>query len=466
MIRLSIADRTRGLQGNITLPASKSISNRALLLSQLCADGPALLSNVADCEDTQVMREALLGSTGQRVNRSTGQQVNTSTRWMRSAKRLVDSLTCCLVDPTIIDVRGAGTAMRFLTAFFAQREGADVVLTGIERMKQRPIAPLVDALRALGADITFMEKEGCPPLHIRGRKLHGDMICVDGSISSQYVSALLMIAPMTGASRLTLTGRIVSRPYIEMTRALMAHFGVLTTWEDEHTLLIPTSTYRAKPLAIEGDWSAASYWLAFEALARQQGIPYDVTLNGLTTPSLQGDSICAEFFNKSTSQQVNKSTSREVEKSTSQQVNKSTSHVDPIIVDFTDCPDLVQTMAVAYCLLGQPYTFTGTESLRIKETDRIAALIAELGKLGYTLTYEDGTLSYKSTSQQVSRSTSGPGAVPVIATYNDHRMAMAFALAAMTHDAVCIEHPEVVSKSYPAFWDDLRSVGFKIVSSE
>ena len=356
--------------------------------------------------------------------------------------------------------------MRFLTAFFAQREGADVVLTGIERMKQRPIAPLVDALRALGADITFMEKEGCPPLHIRGRKLHGDMICVDGSISSQYVSALLMIAPMTGASRLTLTGRIVSRPYIEMTRALMAHFGVLTTWEDEHTLLIPTSTYRAKPLAIEGDWSAASYWLAFEALARQQGIPYDVTLNGLTTPSLQGDSICAEFFNKSTSQQVNKSTSREVEKSTSQQVNKSTSHVDPIIVDFTDCPDLVQTMAVAYCLLGQPYTFTGTESLRIKETDRIAALIAELGKLGYTLTYEDGTLSYKSTSQQVSRSTSGPGAVPVIATYNDHRMAMAFALAAMTHDAVCIEHPEVVSKSYPAFWDDLRSVGFKIVSSE
>ena len=346
--------------------------------------------------------------------------------------------------------------MRFLTAFFAQREGADVVLTGIERMKQRPIAPLVDALRALGADITYTETEGCPPLHIRGRKLHGDMICVDGSISSQYVSALLMIAPMTGASRLTLTGRIVSRPYIEMTRALMAHFGVQTTWEDEHTLLIPSSAYRAKPLAIEGDWSAASYWLAFEALARQQGIPYDVTLNGLTTPSLQGDSICAEFFNKSTS--------REVEKSRSQHVNKSTSHVDPIIVDFTDCPDLVQTMAVAYCLLGQSYTFTGTESLRIKETDRIAALIAELGKLGYTLTYEEGTLSYKSTSQQVSRATSG--AVPVIATYNDHRMAMAFALAAMTHDDVCIEHPEVVSKSYPAFWDDLRSVGFKIVSSE
>ena len=351
--------------------------------------------------------------------------------------------------------------MRFLTAFFAQREGADVILTGIERMKQRPIAPLVDALRALGADISYMEKEGCPPLHIRGCRLKGDTIHVDGSISSQYVSALLMIAPMTGASRLTLTGRIVSRPYIEMTRALMAHFGVQTTWENEHTLLIPSSTYRAKPLAIEGDWSAASYWLAFEALARQQGIPYDVTLNGLTTPSLQGDSVCAEFFYKSTSQQVNKSTSQKVNKSTSrfadraQRVDSLTSGlVDPISVDFTDCPDLVQTMAVAYCLLGKPFVFTGTESLRIKETDRIAALITELGKLGYTLTYEDETLAWNG---KVTAETSNQ-----IATYNDHRMAMAFALAAMTHDAVCIEHPEVVSKSYPAFWDDLKSVGFKV----
>ena len=453
MIRLSIADKNRGLQGHVTLPASKSISNRALLLSQLCADGPAPLSNVADCEDTRVMREALLGSTGQQANKSTGQQVNRSTSCSADCTQRVDSLTSGLVDPTTIDVRGAGTAMRFLTAFFAQREGADVVLTGIERMKQRPIAPLVDARRALGADISYLEKEGCPPLHIRGCRLKGDTICVDGSISSQYVSALLMIAPMTGASRLTLTGRIVSRPYIEMTRALMAHFGVQTTWENEHTLLIPSSTYRAKPLAIEGDWSAASYWLAFEALARQQGIPYDVTLNGLVTPSLHGDSVCAEFFKKSKSQQVNKSTSRFADRA--QRVDLLTCcHVDPIIVDFTDCPDLVQTMAVAYCLLGKPFVFTGTESLRIKETDRIAALITELGKLGYTLTYQDGTLEWNG---KVTAETSNQ-----IATYNDHRMAMAFALAAMTHDAVCIEHPEVVSKSYPAFWEDLSSVGFKV----
>ncbi|MBO7499639.1 MAG: 3-phosphoshikimate 1-carboxyvinyltransferase, partial [Bacteroidaceae bacterium] len=380
----------------------------------------------------------------------------------------VDSLTCGLVAPQIINVQGAGTAMRFLTAYFAQCEGANVVLTGIERMKQRPIAPLVDALRALGADISYMEKEGCPPLHIRGQKLHGDAICVDGSISSQYVSALLMIAPMTGASRLTLTGRIVSRPYIEMTRALMARFGVQTTWEDEHTLLIPSSTYHAKPLAIEGDWSAASYWLAFEALARQQGISYDITLNGLTTPSLQGDSVCAEFFNKSTSQQVNKSTSRfadrtqrvdsltccHVEDRTQRVDSLTCGLVDPIIIDFTDCPDLVQTMAVAYCLLGKPFVFTGTESLRIKETDRIAALITELGKLGYELHYEDGTLKWEGNkSPQVPKS---------IATYNDHRMAMAFALAAMTHDSVLIENPEVVSKSYPSFWDDLSRVGFKV----
>jgi 5-enolpyruvylshikimate-3-phosphate synthase len=396
MIRLSIANRALGLRGGIVLPASKSISNRALLLSQLCADGPAPLSNLADCEDTRVMREALKAL---------------------SELRSVNS-------EQIIDVRGAGTAMRFLTAYFAQCEGANVVLTGIERMKQRPIAPLVNALRALGADISYMEKEGCPPLHIRGCRLKGDTICVDGSISSQYVSALLMIAPMTHASRLTLTGRIVSRPYIEMTRALMAHFGVQTTWEDEHTLLIPSSTYRAKPLTIEGDWSAASYWLAFEAIAKQQNIPYDVTLEGLQTPSLQGDSVCAELL-------------RSIRQ-----------------IDFTNCPDLVQTMAVAYCLLGKPFVFTGTESLRIKETDRIAALITELGKLGYELHYEDGTLKWEGNkSPQVPKS---------IATYNDHRMAMAFALAAMTQDSVLIESPEVVSKSYPGFWDDLRKVGFKV----
>ena len=343
MIRLSIANRALGLRGGIVLPASKSISNRALLLSQLCADGPAPLSNLADCEDTRVMREALKAL---------------------SELRSVNS-------EQIIDVRGAGTAMRFLTAYFAQCEGANVVLTGIERMKQRPIAPLVNALRALGADISYMEKEGCPPLHIRGCRLKGDTICVDGSISSQYVSALLMIAPMTHASRLTLTGRIVSRPYIEMTRALMAHFGVQTTWEDEHTLLIPSSTYRAKPLTIEGDWSAASYWLAFEAIAKQQNIPYDVTLEGLQTPSLQGDSVCAELL-------------RSIRQ-----------------IDFTNCPDLVQTMAVAYCLLGKPFVFTGTESLRIKETDRIAALITELGKLGYELHYEDGTLKWEGNKRDV-----------------------------------------------------------------
>ncbi len=395
MIRLSIADRAAGLQGDVTLPASKSISNRALLLSSLCADGPAPIANLADCEDTRVMQAAFLPS-------------------------------------SIIDVRGAGTAMRFLTAFYAGREGADVILTGIERMKQRPIAPLVDALGALGADITYMEREGCPPLHIRGRRLHGDVIDIDGSISSQYVSALLMIAPLTGARKLTLSGRIVSRPYIEMTRALMAHYGIGTTWDDNHTLRIASGTYHAAPLTVEGDWSAASYWLAFEAIAKQQNIPYSVTLKGLQTPSLQGDSVCTELL-----------------KPTSGEGNSATRHID-----FTDCPDLVQTMAVAYCLLNEPFVFTGTESLRIKETDRIAALITELGKLGYELHYEDGTLMWNG-----NRSPQVPSS---IATYNDHRMAMAFALAAMTHDYVQIENPEVVSKSYPGFWDDLSRVGFKV----
>lgn len=327
---------------------------------------------------------------------------------------------------TIVDVRGAGTAMRFLTAYYAQCEGADVVLTGIERMKQRPIAPLVEALRDLGADITYMEVEGCPPLHIRGRKLCGEVISVDGSISSQYVSALLMIAPLTGAKRLSLTGNIVSRPYIEMTRALMDRFDIHTTWADDHTLAIPTGSYRAVPLTVEGDWSAASYWLAFKAIARQQGIPFDVRIEGAVTPSLQGDSVCDKLLRET-----------------------------PHTYDFTDCPDLVQTMAVSYCLLGQPFVFTGTESLRIKETDRIAALITELGKLGYELNYEDGTLCWdKKCIQPEEEKTC------VIDTYNDHRMAMSFALAAMTRGHILIDHPEVVSKSYPAFWDDLCQVGF------
>jgi len=399
MIRLSIADRTAGLRGDVTLPASKSISNRALLLSSLCADGPAPIANLADCEDTRVMQAAFLPS-------------------------------------SIIDVRGAGTAMRFLTAFYAGREGADVILTGIERMRQRPIAPLVDALRALGADITYMEREGCPPLHIRGRRLRGDGIDINGSISSQYVSALLMIAPLTGAHRLTLTGRIVSRPYIEMTRALMAHYGIGTAWEDDHTLRIAAGTYRAAPLTVEGDWSAASYWLAFEALARQQAIPYDVTLHGLQTPSLQGDSVCVELLGRA-------------------DLPSSIFHLPS--VNFSDCPDLVQTMAVAYCLMGRPFVFTGTESLRIKETDRIAALMTELAKLGYELTYEDGTLRWDGRQTSDIRHQT-----PDIATYNDHRMAMSFALAAMKRDSILINHPEVVSKSYPGFWDDLRNVGFNI----
>ena len=339
--------------------------------------------------------------------------------------------------------------MRFLTAYFAQHEGDNVILTGIERMKQRPIAPLVDALRRLGADIDYLEKTGCPPLRIRGRKLHGDIITIDGSISSQYVSALLMIAPLTGAHKLTLTGRMVSRPYIEMTRALMGHFGIHTEWGQEvekstnqqvNTLHITSGSYSARPLTIEGDWSAASYWLAFEALAKQQGIPYHVTLEGLQTPSLQGDSVCARLLSKS----------QKDEKPENRKVEESKAHID-----FTDCPDLVQTMAVAYCLLDKPFVFTGTESLRIKETDRIAALINELGKRGYQLTYNDGTLRWEgSRNEAVSEQ--------VIATYNDHRMAMAFALVAMTQDYVLIEHPEVVSKSYPAFWDDLQSVGFKV----
>jgi len=432
MIRVSIANKAVGLKGHIALPASKSISNRALLLAQLCNGEPALLTNLALCEDTKVMSEALSQQPPLQKDCVPADTLSPTPSAFDDG-----AATTAVTLPQTIDICGAGTAMRFLTAYYAQLQDADVILTGIERMRQRPIAPLVNALRSLGADISYTEKEGCPPLHIRGKRLHGDVITIDGSISSQYVSALLMIAPLTGAHEMVLTGRIVSRPYIEMTRGLMEHFGINTQWKDDHTLLIATGPYRPAPLDIEGDWSAASYWLGFKTLAQQQGIPFDITFDGLQQPSLQGDSVCADLLGDSISAELREDS------------------ICPSPINFTDCPDLVQTMAVAYCLLGRPYVFTGTESLRIKETDRIAALISELGKLGYELRYHDGILEWSGTLNTNANT-------PIIATWGDHRMAMAFAMAAMTRDSILIEHPEVVSKSYPAFWDDLQTVGFKI----
>lgn len=413
------------LQGTVTLPPSKSISNRALLLSAMSR--PATensiqqISNLSECDDTTVMAAAL--QRGQTADRQ-----------------------------QIIDVGGAGTAMRFLTAYFAAKKGNDIVLTGNMRMRQRPIGPLVEALRSLGAEITYLDKEGYPPLHIQGQILHGDEATIDGSISSQFTSALLMVMGQRGVDderqaidifRLHLEGHIASRPYIDMTIALMKHYGIDAMWEDDHTIAVQRGTYQNRPLTVEGDWTAASYWCALIDIAACMHIPCDIHLEGLSTHSIQGDSICVDMLDP-----------RRIMRG-------------EMSVDCANYPDLVQTLAVAYCFMDVPFHIYGAESLRVKETNRIDALTNELERLGYLVKvrtsewrgHEEVTLIWDGTKERYGNEKSS---LPTVRTYGDHRMAMAFALAVLAKGEIRIEDPNVVSKSYPSFWDDLRNVGITV----
>ncbi|MDR1737505.1 MAG: 3-phosphoshikimate 1-carboxyvinyltransferase [Candidatus Symbiothrix sp.] len=379
------------IQTSVRLPASKSISNRALILNAL-SKSRYPIDNLSDSDDTYVLRQALSADADQ------------------------------------VDIGAAGTAMRFLTAFFAQSDG-DRLLTGTPRMKQRPIAILVDALRELGANIRYTEKEGFPPLHIHGQKLSGGEICLNGGVSSQYISALMMIAPcLRQGLSLHLESNIVSRPYIRMTAGLMAIFGVKTDWHDNVIRIAPQS-YTPVPFRVESDWSAASYWYEIQSL-----MPHaQVDLQGLEKDSLQGDAQTPIIF------------------SAMAQAKNS------FIYDFTDVPDLAQTLVVTCCLTGKTFRFSGLQSLRIKETDRMTALQNELKKLGYLIHIEsDSELSWKGEHCEASLQPA------TIATYEDHRMAMAFAPACLKTGAVRIADPQVVSKSYPHYWDDLRAAGFKI----
>ncbi len=393
---------------NISLPASKSISNRHLLINVLSGN-PHLPHNLSDSDDTAVMLNAL-----------------------RS-------------DCSHVDVGAAGTSMRFLTAYLALRP-QEHFITGSERMKNRPISVLVDALRTLGADIQYAEKDGFPPLHINGKQLSGGSISLPGSISSQYISAIMMIAPMIkNGLRIELTGKIISKPYINMTLKTMEQFGVVATWTD-NIIQIPEAQYVHTQTTIESDWSAASYWYQIAALAPQIA----VELGGLLPNSLQGDAegrFIAEKLGVLT-QWTNNGVRLQA------QPNAATN--DTFCFDFNSQPDLAQTYVVLCCCLGVPFTFTGLESLKIKETDRIAALICECKKIGFVLHTNDvDTLSWDGEKCATS-------AEP-IQTYKDHRMAMAFAPAAIKLGSIRISDPSVVSKSYPHYWDDLRLAGFSIV---
>ena len=418
---------------DIALPASKSISNRALLLQALSPEKRYDIDNLAVCDDTRHMLQGI------------------------EAKRL---------GAPLIDIGATGTAMRFLTAYLAITEGKTII-TGSERMRQRPIGTLVEALRKLGADISYIDKEGYPPLCVRGRKLHGGALEIEAGISSQYISALLMVAPcLTEGLTLRLKGNIASRTYIELTLDLMRKYGAMTEWLDEQTIRVAPSIYMDVPLSVEADWSAASYWYELVAIAAHLGHDVDVTLPGLASDSRQGDRVVARLFQglgvktEYTEEGARLSSSRDdaserVSGFLDSQLSIVNSQLD---LDFTHCPDIVQTLAVTCCLLGISYTFRGVHSLRIKETDRLAALIAELRKLGYVLRAEgDEFLVWDGSRCE-------PDEHPVIATYDDHRMAMAFAPASLCYENLTIEHPEVVTKSYPGFWEELNRLNEKTLS--
>jgi len=399
------------IDASIQLPASKSISNRALILNAL-SQSPYTIENLADCDDTQVMTKALSSQ------------------------------------DDLIDIHAAGTAMRFLTAFYAMEEGSRII-TGTERMQNRPIRILVDALNKVGADIRYKDNEGFPPLIINGKKLLGGEISLPGNVSSQYISALLMIAPrMEKGLTIHLQGEIVSKPYINLTIQLMVQFGVEAVWEDS-TIRVSHGDYSPTPFAVESDWTAASYWYAIKALKPDANI----SLLGLQEKSYQGDAACAILFSK-----LGVETVYSPQGITLLSNRKQAERLD---YDFVDEPDLAQTFIVLCALKNIPFKFTGLGNLKIKETDRIEAVKTELRRLGYLLKETKvGCLEWNGEHCEKEEK-------PFIRTYDDHRMAMSFALAALAmKEGIEIAEPNVVRKSYPRFWDDLKDAGFSIKEKE
>mgnify|MGYP003508099686 FL=1 len=384
------------------LPSSKSISNRLLLLNVLSGSG-VVPENVSESDDTKVMRQALDGNLEH------------------------------------VDVGAAGTSMRFLTAYLALTKGVHTI-TGSERMKQRPITLLVDALRSLGAEIEYVEKEGYPPLRIKGGNLTSGVIELDGSVSSQYISALLMIAPqIEGGLTMRLMGKINSRPYIAMTLELMSRFGAKYEWKGNQ-IVVSGGGYTYSPIRVESDWSAASYWYAIASLTPGR----EYVLEGLERNSLQGDSAVV---------QIAAGLGVETVFTSSGIIIKATGKTpENYIYDFSQQPDLAQTFVVLCCLLGVRFSFTGLESLKIKETDRITALITELRKVGYILMTNDTDTIEWNGDYREKQSTA------VISTYKDHRMAMAFAPIAFVMGDIKIDDPMVVTKSYPRYWEDFSLV--------
>lgn len=425
------------VNSSIVLPSSKSISNRALAIGAL-AGSIASITNLSDCDDTEVMQ-----------------------RWLTER-------------PSTVDVGAAGTSMRFSTALLAVGQG-EHVLTGSERMKNRPIKILVDALRRLGADISYVEKEGYPPLRIVGKGgLSYGSVSLPGNVSSQYISALMMIGPyLKDGLILTLTDKVISRPYIEMTMSLMRQFGAKVYWDcssdesngtvdeslesnsaddkstESNVIIVEPGRYAVKSFNVESDWSAASYWYEMVALSSEGDAR--VLLPGLYEDSLQGDSKGREVFSLL-------GVKTEYTKD-GVLLSKKTREVDTLEYDFVKMPDLAQTFVVTCCMMGVPFHFTGLESLKIKETDRIVALKNEMAKLGFDLEdRNDSELLWDGRRRALTAEEYDSVAID---TYEDHRMAMAFAPVALVNGSIRINNPHVVSKSYPRYWDNLLAAGFQ-----
>jgi len=422
-MKYKVSKKDRFIQGEVSFSSSKSICNRLLIINALTGN-KSVIHNLSESDDTKVLYQALIN------------------------------------EPINIDIGHAGTSMRFLTAYLAAKpyekdcsscnawacksdECPVKIITGSDRMQNRPIGVLVNALRQLGAKIEYAAKEGFPPLRIEGTKLKGGYLEIDGSVSSQYITAILLIAPtLEEGITLKLTGKIISQSYIKLTLDLMRFFGIEYHWEND-TITIKPQIYQPKELTAEADWSSASYW--YEMIALSEG--GKVHLSGLLPNSLQGDAKLVDFFAPLGVKTVFD------DKGCILSHNES--KINFFEADFINNPDIAQTLAVTLVLKKISFKFTGLDTLRIKETDRIKALQVELAKMGANLVETTvGTLEWDG------KFSCGEEGEIIIKTYDDHRMAMAFAPAAMMLKELTIEDPMVVTKSYPEYWDDLQKVGF------
>ncbi|MAW96477.1 MULTISPECIES: 3-phosphoshikimate 1-carboxyvinyltransferase [unclassified Leeuwenhoekiella] len=402
---LKLQQKQPELKGTVRITGSKSESNRLLLLQALF--GNFEIKNLSNSEDSDMMQQALAST------------------------------------EKTVDIHHAGTAMRFLTAYFAAYEGRETLLTGSSRMQERPIGLLVNALNSLGADISYVKNEGFAPLLIKGKKLEQNKVALEANVSSQYISALMMVgASMPNGIEIELIGKITSVPYIEMTRSLLTQLGIESTFEGQIITIKPVTSVEVKEMVVESDWSSASYYYSLAALCDSA----ELKLSSYKKNSLQGDSALAEIYTElgvETTFLENEILLKKTKAPKSKRVS----------FDLANSPDIAQTIAVTCYGLGIGCELTGLHTLKIKETDRLEALKAELTKLCAEITVTNDSLHLKP-------GTNYQGDV-IIKTYQDHRMAMAFAPMALRVPIV-FEDAEVVNKSYPDYWNDLKSLGFEI----